>query len=83
MPYILEIRPGLYEKRTSSLRAFGGTFQVTSDIHEAKRLTRKYDAERRRALLQQHVKGYYEYKKQFQPQLNNIQLCVIKEISSE
>lgn len=80
MSFVIEIAPGKYEGRTSTLRAFGGRFQFTDDIREAKRLTRKSDAEKRHRLLQQHKTGYYEYKKQFQPKLEEIQLCVIKEI---
>lgn len=55
MSYIIKvINKDLYEKRTSTLRHFGGRIQLTNDINEAKRITRETDANARVRMINTH-----------------------------
>ena len=80
MPFIIQIKPGWYEKRTSTLRAFGGSFIVTSDINEAKRLSRKADADKRVKLMLYCSRGEGVYKKRYNPAISLIEQPEVKEI---
>jgi len=63
MPYLISISSLLFESRTSDLRAFGGTFRFTSNMEDAKRFTRKTDAEKRIKVLMFRPQPAFEHLK--------------------